>query len=103
MFTKGLSKRPTCIGTERARTHLLFYFKLYVAAQKGSHHSLYKNIQVSKLCCYSICVCSMSICQCGVVSNSPCLGFRGACLSDFDIKFGFIEFVGINQLVKHLL
>jgi hypothetical protein len=22
---KGLSKRPTCIGTERARTHILFY------------------------------------------------------------------------------
>jgi hypothetical protein len=23
--TKGLSKRPACIGTERTRTHLLFY------------------------------------------------------------------------------
>jgi len=79
MFTKGLSKRPICIETERARTHLLFYSKLQVAAQKGSHHSLFKNIKVNKLCCYSMCVCSMSVCQCDIVSTSLSLGFRGAC------------------------
>jgi hypothetical protein len=27
--TKGLSKRPTCIGTESALTHLLFFFIVF--------------------------------------------------------------------------
>jgi hypothetical protein len=53
MFAKGLSKRLTCIGKERARTQVLCYSKLHVAAKKGRHHSLYKNIKVSKLYSYN--------------------------------------------------